>query len=438
MQSLELTKPALEIATDGSYTVCVWPDCQTRYATSPHWQITPEISAADAIVVTDVRSLHVLAEQLREEQKFLLPVIGLSDDKSGWLDHARLPGLAAALEHAQDILRQIELIDHLALNESTLLLARMFTRAADLHATCNAGSSTMITYPLAGLLTDIRERAEELAGRGFLAKRFFDRLHVCPQCQSSRLNVREECSSCRSPRIEEQPIVHHFRCGHEATESEYKQAGPHFECPKCGDRLRHIGLDYDKPGSAMVCRACGQMDDTVAIGFRCMDCHYHQDSERMPTRTWYHYSLTAKGREALFRGDLAAWSTALVSGEFRTLIQQALREADTFATAFQVLRLQTASSPTSKDLHDRLRDQTHNLMIDCVRRVLRPVDMVVDERQTILAYLPRSSVADAEETIQQIRQQFTEVLRYAPEAQFEILQREQICALAAEGDPWTH
>jgi hypothetical protein len=436
MQSLELSSKTLEVAPEATRTVCLWPACPVRYAIAPDWQVTPDVTEADAIIVSDSRSLHRLEDLLRAEEKLLTPVIGLDGARSHWLDHAKLSGLAAALEWAKDILQKCDKIDHVSLNESTLLLARMFTRASELRAAYNPYTPEMISYPVGGLLPEIRERAEELAGRGLLGKRFFDRFHVCPNCQSSRLNVREECSACKSARIDEQPIVHHFKCGHEAKESDFKHAGPYFECPKCGERLRHIGLDYDKPGSAVVCQACGRMDDTVAIGFLCMDCNYHQDSERMPTRTWYHYSLTAKGREALFRGDLAGWRNTLVSTDFQASIQQALREAEEFATPFQIIRISAGPTPRAAGIHDRLWDQTRNLMLDCVRRVLRPVDMVVDSTASIMVYLPRTTPGDASERIEQIKGHFAEVLRTQPESEFEILDRQQICDLVADQDPW--
>jgi hypothetical protein len=137
-----------------------------------------------------------------------------------------------------------------------------------------------------------------------MARSFFDRVHCCPSCHSSRLNVREECAGCRSGDIVEEPIIHHLRCGYQGPERDFRQPEGHLKCPKCTHALEHFSVDYDKPGSLFICNDCGNTTGDTAIGFVCLDCEGHHDAEKVKTRTYYRYALTETGREAAFAAPI--------------------------------------------------------------------------------------------------------------------------------------
>lgn len=110
-----------------------------------------------------------------------------------------------------------------------------------------------------------REQAEErrffhdqLLRLGYIRRnRFIDRIHVCPVCKSSHILFFETCPHCGSSEIEEEPVIHHFRCANVAPAHTYEQDGE-LICPKCRHKLRHIGVDYDRPSSVYTCRQCDQ------------------------------------------------------------------------------------------------------------------------------------------------------------------------------------
>ncbi|HHK74780.1 MAG TPA: hypothetical protein ENJ57_06410, partial [Rhizobiales bacterium] len=164
------------------------------------------------------------------------------------------------------------------------LLARLHSRSGSLTPRYHPEDRAAIHYPEEILLGPIRPLAEKLIRCGFLEARFFDRIHICPACHSARLNVREECRNCRSADIEELNIIHHYKCGHQAPESDFSRNGD-LICPKCSRTLNHFSVDYDKPGSVMACRACGHNSNSSTVGFTCFDCGAHHDSEHMQTRT---------------------------------------------------------------------------------------------------------------------------------------------------------
>ena len=77
-------------------------------------------------------------------------------------------------------------------------------------------------------------------------------------------------------------------------ESEFRR-GSDLICPKCRRELSHFGFDYDRPGTMLVCQACHHTASEPAVGFVCLDCGAHADSEGCPTRDVYSYHLTEQG-----------------------------------------------------------------------------------------------------------------------------------------------
>ena len=116
-------------------------------------------------------------------------------------------------------------------------------------------------------------------------------LALLPDLQLVATERSRECSACRSADVEEESIVNHFRCAHQALERHFTQ-GEALICPKCRRLLRHFGVDYDRPGTATVCRACDHVDAEAAIGFLCIDCGAKIDAAVVPTRDWCAYALT--------------------------------------------------------------------------------------------------------------------------------------------------
>ena len=179
----------------------------------------------------------------------------------------------------------------LAQDLETQLLAYVFVSARELQPTFDPSRRSCVVFP--GFFPEDRvgDAAERLVRQGLLSKRFVDRFHACVSCHSHRLNVREECPSCRSPDLTEVSIIHHFRCAHQAVETKFIQ-GPNLICPKCRQHLRHYGSDYDRPGHALVCNACGVSNSEPAVGFACLDCGAHMNGDAVSRRDVFAYALT--------------------------------------------------------------------------------------------------------------------------------------------------
>ncbi len=115
------------------------------------------------------------------------------------------------------------------------------------------------------------------------------------------MHVREECPECRSAELREEQYMHHFRCAYQGIESDFRR-GDRLVCPKCRQELSHFSVDYDKPGAVMVCGRCRHTSSEPAIGFVCLDCSSHVDSDAAAAKDTYSYALTEEGTAFLQMG----------------------------------------------------------------------------------------------------------------------------------------
>ena len=255
----------------------------------------------DAILIKEPASAEDLASIWRQNALHLLPVI----DLTGTL------GVKADLDGSKLGVRDTDELDRLigrfrdqrarlhrdmvfASNLGEQLLGRMFVSGDPLKPAYDTQSSTLASYNTILSGRPVAAEAEAMCVQQFIDRKFFERFHVCPRCESSRLNVREECPKCRSSDLTEKPYLHHFPCAHQGPESEFRR-GNDLVCPKCRRELTSFSIDYDRPGVMMECGACGHAGSEPAIGFVCLDCSAHADGESCGTRDMFFYELTEEG-----------------------------------------------------------------------------------------------------------------------------------------------
>lgn len=125
-------------------------------------------------------------------------------------------------------------------------------------------------------------------------KRFVERLHLCPDCHSSHLLFIETCPKCHSSYLNEESVIHHFRCANVSPESTYRYDGE-LRCPKCKMFLRHIGVDYDRPTDIYFCHQCNNTFLSPAMKVYCSQCgKYYKTGELHPFDVW-DYEFTEEG-----------------------------------------------------------------------------------------------------------------------------------------------
>jgi len=164
---------------------------------------------------------------------------------------------------------------------------------------------------------DAFDDLEQLAELGYVYRQFAERGYFCWQCGHHALLFREVCPSCTSSNVEVGDLLHHFRCGHTAPETEF-QDGVRYTCRKCGHQLRHIGVDYERPASSYLCGSCNYVSTEPDTACLCLGCGQRFEAERAELRTIYAYRINARGNLALTRGELgdARGAGGLVDTEF--------------------------------------------------------------------------------------------------------------------------
>jgi Thaumarchaeal output domain 1 len=354
--------------------------------------------AFDGLIIADAAAAGEAARLLRERRAWLAPVVDLTGRNLEIADFSAEAATRASLrkgvEQALNILialRRLPASVLVADDPETLLLARVYSRDGRLEPIYDGATPQLLRYPRCPLESPV-EIAERLTEAGWLSRTFFDRLHFCPTCQSSRLNAREECSACRSPDVREESIINHFRCAHQATERQFSQ-GDRLICPKCRRQLRHFGVDYDRPGSATVCRACGQVDADPAIGFLCVDCGARNDAAVVPTRSWYAYALTKLGERRLLNGDLRTLrsSGGDESTTFRALLDHWMHIQARYRRPVAMLSL---AFTRAREVQNRQGARALSLAtkqaVEIVRGELRASDFMVEIGDGLLIVMPEN------------------------------------------------
>ena len=361
--------------------------------------------AFDGMIIGDAKAAREAEALLRQRRAWLAPIVDLTAQNLWFADYfadsATPSALRSGVERALDILASLGRLPTAVLemdDRETALLARVFSRGQRLEPTYDGAAPQLLRYGVAGLIEQPAETAERLGQSGWFSRTFFDRLHFCPTCNSSRLSVREECSACRSTDLHEESIVNHFRCAHQAMERQFKQ-GEMLICPKCRQRLRHFGVDYDRPGTVTVCRACGHVDAEAVIGFLCIDCGARNDAAVVPTRDWYAYALTDIGERRLLSGDFRPLRTnvATESEAFRILSEHWTHMQARYGRPATMLRLVfTRAAEVRRKEGARVLALATKQAVEIVRGELLATDFMAETPEGVLIVLPETDARAAD------------------------------------------
>ena len=264
-----------------------------------------QLDQTQALYISEHCTADEVRELLKQEQNHLLPVISLTGPlpfpvdlvfdikvSNGWEE------FRALIETFKARREQLPHQAQTCIAPRTKLLAYLYVGNRTLRPNYAPHVPEGVTYGPFLPVENPRALAEQLAGQGYLNRRYFDRFHLCGNCQSTRLNVREECTTCRSGHIEEVRVLHHLSCACHGPETDFIE-GEHLVCPKCRQALRHYGSDYETTGGMVRCCDCGDANADPAIGFKCMDCQTHADAAAISTIDHFEYELTQQGIDYL-------------------------------------------------------------------------------------------------------------------------------------------
>lgn len=164
-------------------------------------------------------------------------------------------------------------------------------------------------YPLLSVNFDLSEEHVALnilkigEDEGILRSEYYDRVYVCDSCSSAHLSYREVCPKCSSSNTTPDDIIHHFPCGYVGPMKDFKnQIDDKLDCPKCNKRLRHIGVDYDKPAVIYECNHCAHKFQDYNVNAKCLSCQSDKPVENLKSIEIRSYRLTKKGELAAIKG----------------------------------------------------------------------------------------------------------------------------------------
>ena len=161
-------------------------------------------------------------------------------------------------------------------------------------------------YVYVALGDDVESDLTVLARHNYLEERFFDRVSLCPKCDSHHLNVREICPGCRQAHLASEGLLHHFRCGYVGIPTEFSPADDgSYLCPKCNRKMHHLGIEFDRLGKAFVCRGCGLISENPPVEAVCFACSARTPAEDLVSTEIFSYVLTSRGAAAVRRRSTA-------------------------------------------------------------------------------------------------------------------------------------
>ncbi|KAB0503862.1 diguanylate cyclase domain-containing protein [Pseudomonas moorei] len=156
-------------------------------------------------------------------------------------------------------------------------------------------------YPLLEALAD-NEQINAFVWLGLMVQQgwleegvLVDRVRLCSECGSGRLNYIDVCAECQALDISRQPSLHCFTCGHVGPQESFLKDGV-LLCPNCLCRLRHIGTDYDRPMENYRCRSCQAFFVDAEVQARCLDCGLSHTPDKLRVREVRDFRLTEAGR----------------------------------------------------------------------------------------------------------------------------------------------
>jgi hypothetical protein len=191
-------------------------------------------------------------------------------------------------------------------------------------------SQTGYRYPvveeIVGDASEVGPLLEKLSETGVLDKTLYDKIILCPKCNSPNLSFRYCCPFCKSFGIQKSSLVEHIKCGYMDLEANFRQ-GNIYVCPKCREEMRKIDVDYRKAGVWCTCSNCNKSFDIPVSEHFCRNCGAISSFEEAVINDVYSYTLNKEFKSESFQNlFLAAPIQELLTKEGLTVKPNGLVE----------------------------------------------------------------------------------------------------------------
>ena len=258
----------------------------------------------DAILADHERTLSDVLKSDRHYLKPLFTTVPTERQSDGLVNASDLYGIAQKIDVLKQAIQEFENCPLPSQKEERLLvklLRYIISRKISLHPRNSRSSSIGYHYTLIedmSIETNplyILDRLGQFAKRDYFSTSLLDKVNLCYECHGSYLNFSECCTKCNSLDLKTEELIHHFRCAYVGPQSDFVKDGQ-LICPKCDHRLKHIGIDYDKPSEIHTCKSCDHSSQETKMKAKCTDCLKENELSQIVTHNIYSFHATEKGR----------------------------------------------------------------------------------------------------------------------------------------------
>jgi hypothetical protein len=156
-------------------------------------------------------------------------------------------------------------------------------------------SPAFCRYPLAESTLGLppaqtHQLLNDLVRNSYLKRQFYDKIVLCPACNSRDLRFLTLCPKCRSRHLLHSKVFEHLSCGTIAAEDDYARDGA-CVCPKCRVVLHLLESDYRMPDGYFKCHDCGELTDRPVTKWRCEKCQSEMDQGELHELCLYSLQL---------------------------------------------------------------------------------------------------------------------------------------------------
>ncbi|WP_419419657.1 hypothetical protein ACNVED_14320 [Legionella sp. D16C41] len=282
------------------------------------------------------------------------------------------------------------------------ILSYLFTRPKNsLIPLLNYQLTDAFHYPVIDLFEqeekiDIWEHLQGMATRSLLKQgKIINEVQSCLHCHAGLLNFTSNCPNCHSVDIREQQFIHCFTCGNIGPISEFMLRGQ-LRCSRCHVKLRHIGIDYDKPLEDKLCLNCTQSFFEYEVNVTCLVCKKQTLPQDLLTRKLYEYHLDrygsnlVKGTEQRLFSNVPQLFKFVDFNAFMALVKWNVKMAKRFKNlSFSLLAvnilnqddlmLQFGLIEVEKLLYD---------LFEGLRSIFREIDLCTKDEDQLIFFLP--------------------------------------------------
>jgi len=144
---------------------------------------------------------------------------------------------------------------------------------------------------------------EEIAETGVLVKELYDKMVLCPKCNSQHTTTRYNCPYCNSFNIEKSSLIEHVKCGYMDVEQKFRKEKK-LVCPKCGGELNKADFDYKKAGVWCKCNNCEKNFDIPTPSHFCRKCGSISTFEEINLKNIFSYKVKEATKKGLSNSSL--------------------------------------------------------------------------------------------------------------------------------------